>query len=103
MNDKNSSDESLKGQAVSWVAGQPFNNVLLLLILAAMSWIGWYGVTTAIPAHLTQIQKGYESLSESHREERKELRDTYDRWMLRRNEDAIIDSKVAGKPNPVGD
>lgn len=78
------SDESkpnLTSQVVAWAAGQPFNNVLLLAILGSIMWGGWFAMTTAIPSHLKQIQEGYESLSNSHREERKELRETYGQWM----------------------
>lgn len=69
--------------AASWVAGQPFNNVLLIAIFAAIAWFGHYELTTARPANLKQIQDGYESLTEAHREERKELRETYSQWMQR--------------------
>jgi len=73
--------QNLTSQVVSWAAGQPFNNVLLLAILFCIGWGGWFAVTTAIPSHLKQIQTGYESLTEAHREERKELRETYGQWM----------------------
>lgn len=75
------SKQNLTSQVVSWAAGQPFNNVLLLAILGAIMWGGWFAMTTAIPSHLRQIQEGYESLTDAHREERKELRDTYGQWM----------------------
>ena len=73
--------QNLTSQVVSWAAGQPFNNVLLMAILFCIGWGGWYTVTTVIPKHLEQIQNGYESLTEAHREERKELRETYGQWM----------------------
>lgn len=75
------SKSNLTSQVVAWAAGQPFNNVLLLAILGAIMWGGWFAMTTAIPSHLKQIQQGYESLTEAHREERKELRETYGQWM----------------------
>jgi len=74
-------DKSIKSMAASWVAGQPFNNVLLIAIFAAIAWFGHYELTTARPANLKQIQDGYQSLTEAHREERKELRETYGQWM----------------------
>jgi hypothetical protein len=73
--------QNLTSQVVSWAAGQPFNNVLLLAILFCIGWGGYYTVTVGIPSHLNQIQKGYESLTESHRDERERTLELYDRWM----------------------
>lgn len=80
-------EPSIKNQVIAWAAGQPFNNVLLLAILIAIGWGMYFGMTTAIPAHLKQIQDGYQSLTEAHREERKELREAYGQWMQRANAD----------------
>lgn len=74
-------NQKISSQVIAWATGQPFNNVLLLAILFAIGWSGYYAVTTAIPKHLEQIQKGYQSLTDAHREERKELRETYGQWM----------------------
>lgn len=71
----------------TWLTGQNFNNILLLTIIVG----GAYCLDRIVPAHLTQIQRGYEkegqanremirTLDEAHREERKETRDLYDRW-----------------------
>jgi hypothetical protein len=76
-------DPSIKSQVIAWAAGQPFNNVLLLAILCAIGWGGYYTVTVGIPSHLNQIQQGYESLTESHRDERERTLELYDRWMNR--------------------
>ena len=62
--------KSLINRSSEWLLGQPFNNVLLILILFAIAWLGYYGLTTAIPAHLKAIQDGYERLEYRHREER---------------------------------
>lgn len=74
-------DASIKTQVIAWAAGQPFNNVLLLAIFGFMAYGTYFAMNFAIPKHLEQIQKGYQSLTESHREERKELRETYGQWM----------------------
>ncbi len=74
-------NKTLKEQVVGYVAGQPFNNVLLLAILAVIGWLGHYGLTTAIPKHLEQIQDGYEKLSISHENERTRTLEVYDRWL----------------------
>ena len=52
---------------VEYLAGQPFNNVLLVAILVSIAW----GVVKVVPAHLRQIQDGYETLDRNAREERK--------------------------------
>lgn len=96
MNEENKTPTS---QIISWAAGQPFNNVLLLGILAAIGWIGYYSMTTAIPAHLQQIQRGYESLTESHRDEREQTQQLYDKWMNRTSTTAGSASKVASSPH----
>jgi hypothetical protein len=91
-------NQKITTQIVSWAAGQPFNNVLLLAILFCIGWGGWYTVTTGIPKHLEQIQKGYESLTESHREERERTQQIYDRWLNKAGAaEAHNGSKVADK------
>lgn len=89
--------KNITNQVISWAAGQPFNNVLLLAILGCIIWSTYFAMTTAIPAHLKQIQDGYQSLTESHREERKELRETYSQWMQRAESKAVSGTSVAGR------
>jgi hypothetical protein len=88
----------ITSQIVAWAAGQPFNNVLLLALLACVAWGGYYTVTVGIPSHLNQIQKGYESLTESHRDERERTQQLYDKWMNRAHIDADRGSKIATFP-----
>ncbi len=94
MTDEGKAD--IKSQIVSWAAGQPFNNVLLAAILGCMLWGTYFAMTTALPQHLKQIQDGYRELSDLHREERKELRETYDQWMQRAG------AKESNTPSVVG-
>jgi hypothetical protein len=89
----------ITAQVIAWAAGQPFNNVLLMAILFSIGWGGYYTVTVGIPKHLEQIQKGYESLTESHRDEREQTLQLYDKWMNRTGIDGVSDSKVADVPN----
>jgi len=76
-------NKTVASQVITWAAGQPFNNVLLLAILGCIMWGGWFCITTVIPKHLEQIQKGYESLTESHRDERERTQQLYDKWISR--------------------
>ncbi len=50
-------------RAADWLFQQGTSTVLLVGIWATMAWGGWYAMTTAIPAHLTQIQDGYQRQS----------------------------------------
>lgn len=93
--------QDVKSKLVDWAAGQPFNNVLLLGLLFAVGWLGWYGITVAIPTHLRMIQAGYQSLDEAHEKERLKTIETYDKWI-----DRLAGSRVhtesardSGKPS----
>ncbi len=79
----NEDTSTIKEIAAQWVLGQPFTNVLLLMILAAVGWGGYYALTVAVPAHLKLIQTGYEKMEDSHRGEREDRVKAYDRWMER--------------------
>jgi hypothetical protein len=91
-------NKTITTQIINWAAGQPFNNVLLLAIFASIGWIAHFAMNTAIPAHIQQIQKGYESLTESHRDERERTQQLYDKWMNRTHIDADRGSKIATFP-----
>lgn len=68
---------------MSWASGQPFNNVMLMAIFSALCWITYFAVTVAIPAHMKQIQEGYEKLEKGNMEERQQTIEVYDKWFER--------------------
>ena len=59
--------ESWQTIGAKWMAGQRADTVLLFAILAAIVSLGWYGIQYGIPAHLRQIQSGYETIESSHK------------------------------------
>lgn len=63
MADESPSSQSTTSQAVRWLLGQEANTIVLFAVLGAVGWSGWYGITTAIPKHLDQIQTGYQSVA----------------------------------------
>jgi len=62
--------------AIKWLSGQPFNNVLVMILISMVGWLGYYSITTAIPAHLKQIQDGYERIEAIHERHLKMLIDS---------------------------
>jgi len=98
-NTKDDRVKDIKTHIIEWAAGQPFNNVLLIVILTSIGWIGHYSMTIAIPSHLKQIQDGYQSLDVSHQKERQQTLETYDRWVDRlaakKIQDAASKSEIA--------
>ena len=83
--------------ALQWAAGQPFNNVLLIAILAGGGYVAHYVMTVSIPAHLKQIQEGYERIEESHKADRELIIRQYDKWF-----DSVIRTKAdsTGRVSP---
>lgn len=64
ITDKDIKELSPYQLAAKWLMKQGVVSALLCLILGAMLYGGYYGMTTAIPAHLKQIQSGYETVIE---------------------------------------
>ena len=58
--------KSLREILIQWLAQQGASTVLLTGILCAIAYGGYYGMHTAVPAHLNQIQQGYTELGERH-------------------------------------
>lgn len=57
-----------KTLVVSWLLSQGVSTVFLAAILGTMAYMGHYAMTIAIPAHLHQIQDGYEKQTALHKE-----------------------------------
>lgn len=55
---------AMASRALDWLLGQQGNTVALFTILGAIGYFGWYAINHAIPAHLTQIQTGYEKIEQ---------------------------------------
>lgn len=51
------------GRVQKWIFGQPAIVVLLFVFVGMAGWLGRYVVTTGVPAHLQQIQNGYERIN----------------------------------------
>lgn len=89
---------------ICWAAGQPFNNVLLLLILGGGAWL----VIDRVPVHLNMIQNGYreviEAANKQHCEERKEILENHREERMRSQQfyDKLMD-RVAGAGSGNGD
>lgn len=45
---------------IEYAKGQPFNNVLILVLISLFAGGGYYTLNNAVPAHLQQIEAGYE-------------------------------------------
>lgn len=85
----------IKAKAADWLLGQPFNNVLLVSILFAIGYGFHYAITIAVPAHLQMIQQGYREMEQSHKEERAQIMQMYDRWVNRGIGEKASQSSVA--------
>lgn len=81
--DAESTKATLAKSAASWLLGQPFNNVLLVAILWAIGYGGYFLINTGIPAHLRTIQDGYERLAVQHSTERQTTESNHTRQIER--------------------
>jgi hypothetical protein len=66
--------EDVKRTFSQWLFGQEANTVALFMILAAGAWAGHWAITIGIPAHLKQIQAGYETINNDNNKSREEDR-----------------------------
>lgn len=44
---------------IRWLLGKDSATVLLSLQLAAICWVGWWGIREGVPAHIASIHAGY--------------------------------------------
>jgi len=93
-------DENVKEIAAHWLFGQPFNNVLLVVILAGGAWVTYYGMTRAIPDHLLTIQAGYEKIETRQTEQLKDQQATFEKVLDRVFEKRMATTAAAPGPNP---
>ena len=91
--------------AMTWLTGQPYENVLLSAILCGGAYLAHYVVTVAMPAQiqherdeLRQIQEGYERIEESHKADRALIIQQYDKWFESIRNDG--DATGAVSPGP---
>lgn len=61
-------DPDLTSRVTRWMFGQPAVVVLLFCLLIAIGWGARYLIITGIPAHLAQIQAGYERINSDNNE-----------------------------------
>lgn len=87
----------VKSGVVDWLKGQPFNNVLIAALLGMIGWLGWYGITVAIPDHIKTIQSGYERIESSHKSQLDTMQETFERTLDRVTENPKPTTTTASK------
>ena len=70
-------EKSIKSKAIDKLLGQEANTIVLIAILCAIGYLFWWAMTTGVPAHLSQIQAGYEKIDERHEKSRADDRVLY--------------------------
>lgn len=68
-----------KSMALSWIFSQGVSTVMLVAIFAVLCYGGNYAMTVAIPAHLTQIQAGYDKAAVQNKEALKDQQAMFER------------------------
>lgn len=85
----NDPNRPIKEKVMDWLSQQGVSTVLLAAILVVLGWLGYFGMTTAVPAHLRQIQEGYEKIQKDYALSQKEL-------LERMRDDRMRDREWAG-------
>lgn len=101
----------VKDNVIKWLGAQSFNNILMLLVLGQISWVGYTIILTTIPSlhketilHINDIllkaKEEREAILETCEEERNKLSMIYDRWVtLQASKPKDIKSIIADKDN----
>lgn len=74
--------EAAKG-FFAWAKGQPFNNVMVVLQLAVIGFLGWYAITYVVPEERRAILEYGTSLEVHHSKQVETITKTYDRMLDR--------------------
>ena len=69
----------LAGRGLDWLLGQQANTIALFAIFGLMGWLAYYAANFAIPAHLSQIQAGYEKIEAQQTKQIEALTTSFDR------------------------
>jgi len=73
----------LKTIALRWILSQGATTMLLVAILYAMWYFATYAVNVGIPAHLKQIQEGYNEQGKAHTQEVEKLAASFEKALDR--------------------
>lgn len=74
----NDTSANWRTKAVEWIFSQGVSTILLLMILIGGYQVATYAFGVAVPAHLKQIQEGYERIEKSHDSRVRELIKTFE-------------------------
>ncbi len=68
---------------VEKLLGQEMNTIMLFMILGAFGYAFWWAMTVGVPAHLKQIQDGYERIVSEHSKEIEKTQAHFDKTLDR--------------------
>lgn len=74
--------EATKG-LLAWAKGQPFNNVLIVLQLTVIGFLGWYAITYVVPEERKAIIEYGTSLEAAQSKQVETITKTYERMLDR--------------------
>lgn len=68
---------------LGWMKGQPFNNVMVAVLIGVIGWLGYYTLTFVIPEERKAIFENVKSIEANHTENVKTMSATYERMLDR--------------------
>lgn len=80
---------------LGWMKGQPFNNVMVAVLIGVIGWLGYYTLTFVIPEERKAIFENVKSIEANHTENVKTMSATYERML-----DRVSDNNHDKKANP---